>query len=71
MFSPETPTPVTTASRATGATPFFLVYRAKACLPPETLMGTPRVQYFDESMQEQLRREDVDFIDEQRWQAAI
>jgi hypothetical protein len=34
-------------------------------------MGSPRVQYFDESMQEQLRREDVDFIDERRWQAAI
>jgi hypothetical protein len=34
-------------------------------------MGSPRVQSFDESMQEQLRREDVDFIDERRWQAAI
>jgi hypothetical protein len=52
-------------------TPFFLVYGAKACLPPEIIMGSPRVQAFDESMQEQLRREDVDFIDERRWQAAI
>jgi hypothetical protein len=34
-------------------------------------MGSPRVQSFDESMQEQLRREDVDFIDELGWQAAI
>jgi hypothetical protein len=34
-------------------------------------MGSPRVQSFDVSMQEQLRREDVDFIDERRWQAAI
>jgi hypothetical protein len=34
-------------------------------------MGSPRVQSFDESMQEQLRREDVDFIDERRWQATI
>jgi hypothetical protein len=67
MFSPKTPTPVTTASRATGETPFFLVYGAEACLPPEILMGSPRVQSFDESMQEQLRREDVDFIDERRW----
>jgi hypothetical protein len=71
MFSPETPTPVTTTNRATGETPFFLVYGAEACLPPEILMGSPRVQAFDESMQEQLRREDVDFIDERRWQAAI
>jgi hypothetical protein len=34
-------------------------------------MGSPRVQAFDESMQEQPRHEDVDFIDEHRWQAAI
>lgn len=61
----------TTPSRATGETPFFLVYGVKACLPPEILMGSPRVQLFDESMQEQLRREDMDFIDEHRWQAAI
>jgi hypothetical protein len=61
----------TTPSRATEETLFFLVYGAEACLPPEILMGSPRVQSFDESMQEQLRREDVDFIDERRWQAAI
>jgi hypothetical protein len=61
----------TTPTRATGETPFFLVYRAEACLPPEILMGSPWVQSFDESMQEQLRHEDVDFIDERRWQAAI
>jgi hypothetical protein len=61
----------TTPSRATGETPFFLVYGAEACLPLEILMGSPWVQSFDESMQEQVRREDVDFIDERRWQAAI
>jgi hypothetical protein len=61
----------TTPSRATGETPFFLVYGAKACLPPEIIMGSPWVQSFDESMQEQLRHEDVDFIDERRWRAAI
>jgi transposase InsO family protein len=61
----------TTPSRATGETPFFLVYRAEACLPPEIIMGSPRVQSFDESAQEQLRREDVEFIDEHRWQASI
>jgi hypothetical protein len=71
MFSPETPTPMTTASRAARETPFSLVYEVEACLPPEILMGSPRVQLFDESMQEQLRHEDMDFIDEHRWQAAI
>jgi hypothetical protein len=34
-------------------------------------MGSPRAQFFDESMQERLRHEDVDFINECRWQAAI
>ena len=61
----------TTPSRATGETPFFLVYGAEACLPPEIHLGSPRVQAFDESMQEQLRHDDVDFVDEQRWRAAI
>jgi hypothetical protein len=61
----------TTPSRATKETPFFLVYGAEAYLPPEIIMGSPRVQSFDESMMEQLQREDVDFIDERRWRAAI
>jgi hypothetical protein len=61
----------TTPNRATGETPFLMVYGAEACLPPEIIMGSPRFQYFDESMQKQLRREDVDFIDEHRWRAAI
>ena len=61
----------TTPGQATEETLFFLVYGAEACLPPEIIMGSPRVQAFDDSMQEQLRREDMDFIDECRWQAAI
>jgi hypothetical protein len=44
----------TMPSRATGETPFFLVYGAEAYLPPEIIMGSPRVQSFDESAQEQL-----------------
>jgi hypothetical protein len=52
MFSLETPTPAMTTSRATGETPSLLVYGAEACLPLETLMGSSRVQYFNESMQE-------------------
>jgi hypothetical protein len=61
----------TTPSRATRETLFFLIYGAEACLPPEIIMGSPRVQSFDESMQEQLRREDVDFINERRCEAVI
>jgi hypothetical protein len=61
----------TTPSRATRETPFFLVYGAEACVPPKIIMGSPWVQTFDESMQEKLQPEDVDFIDERRWQTAI
>jgi hypothetical protein len=61
----------TTPSRTTEETPFFLVYGAEACLPPEIIMGSPRVQVFDESMQKQLRHEYMDFIDKRGWQAAI
>jgi hypothetical protein len=69
MFSPKTLTPVMTTNRAARETPLSLVCEAKACLPPETLMGSPRAQSSDESMQERLRREDVDFINERRWQS--
>jgi hypothetical protein len=33
----------TTPSRATGETPFFLVYGVEACLPLEIIMDSPRV----------------------------
>jgi hypothetical protein len=42
----------TTPSRAIGENPFFLVYGAKACLPSEIIMGSPRTQSFEESAQE-------------------
>jgi hypothetical protein len=34
-------------------------------------MGSPQVQSFDESMHKELQCEDVDFIDDRRWQVAI
>jgi hypothetical protein len=71
MSSLEALTPVMTTSQTPVATPPFLVYGSEACLPPKTLMGSPRAQSFDESMQEWLQREDMDFISEHGWQAAI
>jgi transposase InsO family protein len=61
----------TTASRATGETPFFLVYGAEAVLTPEVSMGSPRAQMYDEDMQDQARLRDVDLIEEGRRQASI
>jgi hypothetical protein len=48
-----------------------MVYGAEAVLPSEVTMGSLRVKTYDEAMQDQLRREDIDLVDERRWQAAI
>jgi transposase InsO family protein len=44
----------TSPSRATGETPFFMVYGAKAVLPPEVTMSSLRVKTYDEATQDQL-----------------
>jgi hypothetical protein len=61
----------TSPSRATGETPFFMVYGAEVILPLEVTMGSLRVKTYDKATQDQLRHEDIDLIDERRWQAAI
>jgi hypothetical protein len=61
----------TSPSQATGETPFFMVYGAEAVLPSEVTMGSLRVKTYDEATQDQLRHEDIDLVDERRWQAAI
>jgi hypothetical protein len=61
----------TSPSRAIRETPFFMVYGAEAVLPPEVTMGSLRVQTYDEAAQDQLRRKDIDLVDERRWQYAI
>jgi hypothetical protein len=61
----------TSPSGATGETPSFLVYGAEAVLPPEFTMDSLRVQTYDEAALDQLRLEDIDLIDEQRWQSSM
>jgi hypothetical protein len=48
-----------------------MVYRAEAVLPPEVTIGSLCVKTYDEATQDQLRREDIDLVDERRWQSAI
>jgi transposase InsO family protein len=57
----------TSPTRATGETPFFMIYGAEVVLPPEVTMGSLRVQTYDEAAQDQLRCEDINLIDERRW----
>jgi hypothetical protein len=61
----------TSLSRATGETPFFMMYGAKVVLPPEVTMGSLRVKTYDEAAQDQLRCEDINHVNERRWQSAI
>jgi hypothetical protein len=48
-----------------------MVYGAEAVLPPKVTMSSLRVKTYDEATQDQLQREDIDLVDERRWQAAI
>nr|AAT85175.1 putative polyprotein [Oryza sativa Japonica Group] len=61
----------TTPSRATGETPFFLVYGAEAVLPSELTLRSPRVTMYCEADQDQLRRDDLDYLEERRQRAAL
>ena len=60
-----------TRNRATGQTPFSLVYGAEAVLPSELMYGSPRVLAYDEFEQEQLRQDDAMLLEEDRLQAAV
>ena len=61
----------TTPNRATGQTPFALVYGAEAVLPTELTYGSPRVLAYDELEQEQLRQDDATLLEEDRLRAAV
>jgi len=50
----------TTSSRATGETPFFLVYGAEAVFPPDIRLKSPRVLMFSE--EEEPERRDLDLM---------
>ena len=61
----------TTPNRATGLTPFAMVYGAEAVLPTELIYGSPRVLAYDELEQEQLRQDDATLLEEDHLQADV
>jgi hypothetical protein len=61
----------TTPCRATGETPFSLVYGAEAVLPTELKYGSPRVRAYDEDSQRTARIDDVNFLEEIRCRAMV
>ena len=61
----------TTPNRATGQTPFSLVYGAETFIPTELIYGSPRVLAYDELEQEPLRQDDATLLEEDRLRAAV
>jgi hypothetical protein len=56
----------TSLSRATGFTPFFLVYGAEAVLPTDLEYGSPRVRGFDKDTNQRACEDSLDQLDEAR-----
>lgn len=54
----------TTTSRATGETPFTLVYSAEAVLPSEIQLGSTRIDLLDQINQGDLHEDDINILEE-------
>ena len=58
-------------SKATGQSPFFLVYGSEAVLPVDVMHGAPRVEEFQEAMADEQRMIEVDIAEEARLAALL
>jgi hypothetical protein len=56
----------TTPSRATGFSPFFLVYGAEAILPTDLEYGSPRTKAYDDQSNQTSREDSLDQLEEAR-----
>jgi hypothetical protein len=54
----------TQISRATGYSPFFLVYRSEAVLPVDLIWTSPNIKQYDEGKAKHTRRLELDIIEE-------
>jgi hypothetical protein len=61
----------TTPSRATGFTPFFLVYGAEAILPTDLEYGSPRERAYDDQSNRTNREDSLDQLEEARDMALL
>ena len=61
----------TQQSRATGQSPYFLVYGSEAVLPADLLWNAPRLENYDEQVAQQERFQDIDGVEEARVAALI
>jgi hypothetical protein len=56
----------TTPSRATGCSPFFLVYGAEAILPTDLEYGSPRTKAYDDQSNQTSQEDSLDQLEEAR-----
>jgi hypothetical protein len=61
----------TTPSRATGFSPFFLVYGAEAILPIDLEYGSPRTRAYDDQSNQTSREDSLDQLEEARDMALL
>jgi hypothetical protein len=61
----------TTPSRATGLTPFFLVYGMEAILPTDLEHGSPRIRSYDEGTNQRAHEDSLNLLDEARTMALM
>jgi hypothetical protein len=61
----------TTPSRATGFSPFFLVYGAEAILPTDLEYGSPRTKTYDDRRNQTSREDSLDQLEEARNMALL
>ena len=61
----------TTPSRATGFTPFFLVYGAEAILPTDLEYGSPRTRAYADQSNQVNREDSLDQLEEARDMALL
>jgi hypothetical protein len=61
----------TTPSRATGFSPFFLVYGTEAILPTDLEYGSPRTRAYDDRSNQTNREDSLDHLEEARDMALL